>query len=403
MLQILIEGIQSQLRCSILSVLLAVFLSGCTSAYKNSNSGIIDIQSFYQDQLFAGFEKIILESADEVFAIDDEMRQIVEQELLPINNYKQRATQLLQHIFSKNNINLSYQNNANLTAIQTYNSQKANCISLTIMAFALAKEAGLKVKFQQLEVPEYWIRNGNYNLLAGHVNLVITSPSEPSKFNYLGNDILEIDFDPFIVKKTFPKTLINQSTVLAMFYNNKAAQLLILNKHLEAYAYIREAIQVAPEYSSSWSNLGILYKLNGNPLLANRVYRHAIALDSNNLTALTNLLLLLEEQGDVEEVKAINIKLTRKRSKNPYYHALLASNAYHNGDLQKSLQLYRKAIRLNSKIHQFYYGIAMVYYNLDEWSEAESAIRKALAHNQIDSTKEEYIVVLDSIKMKMKP
>jgi len=389
-------------RSSILCLFTLVVLSGCSTSFNNSAFITVETQSLYLDEQYAGFAEVEIESVEEVFAIDDEMRQVVKQNLLPIKNYKKRASQLLQHIFSKNNINLVYQTNANLTAIQTYRSNTANCMSLTILAFVLAKEAGLEVKFQQLRVPEYWVRDGDYNLLAGHVNLVITNPVSFSRTKYWGTEVLEIDFDPLITQKSFPKKLIGQSTVLAMFYNNKGAQLLIQKNYIEAYAYIRRSTQVDPEFSPSWSNLGILYKLNGNAELAKTVYRHAIALDSNNLTALTNLSFLLKKQGDVEEVEAINKFLSAKRSRNPYYQALLANNAYRNGELQKSVKLYRKAIRLKSDSHEFYYGMAMAYNQLDNWSAAESAMRKALYHNHLEATEKEYKAVLDSIKTQKK-
>lgn len=402
MFQLLIISILRVVNYFFLHLLLVVLLSSCTTPYSHSSLIIIDTQSLYLDRQFVGFSEINIESANEVFGIDVEMRKVVEQELLPIKNYKKRATQLLQHIFSNNNINLTYQDNANLTAIQTYHSQVANCMSLTIMAYALAKEAGLEVKFQQLEVPEYWIRNGNYNQLAGHVNLVITRPEKRSRFKYFSNEILEIDFDPLITKKLFPRKIINQPRVLAMFYNNKGAQFLIQKNYLEAYAYLREATLVDVDYSSSWSNLGVLYNLNGNEEAASRVFRYAFTLDSNNLTALTNLSLLLEKQGVIEEVKIINRKLSAKRSRNPYYHALLANDAYRQGELQKSLQYYRKAIRLKSDAHEFYYGLAIVYNKLDNWPAAETAMKKALYYNHGDDTEKKYMSFLDSIRTQKK-
>jgi hypothetical protein len=95
-----------------------------------------------------------------------------------------------------------------MTAREDFHSKTANCMSLTIMAYALAKKAGLVVDFQQVEIPEYWIRNGQYNLLTGHINLLIKTKDRLNKTTVYGSNTLQIDFDPYVVKESFSKRVI---------------------------------------------------------------------------------------------------------------------------------------------------------------------------------------------------
>jgi Flp pilus assembly protein TadD len=352
----------------------------------------------YLDEQFETAQTRPIETEEEVFALDDEMKLMVSEKLLSVRAPNKRAKRLLRHIFSKDNIDLAYQSAANLTASQAYHSQTANCMSLTIMAYALAKEAGLDVKFQNVKVPEYWVRNGQYNMLTGHVNLILTEAKVPNKTVVYGRELLQIDFDPDVYKKSFPKRVINKNTVLAMFYNNKGAHELINKNYALSYSYLKQATLVDPSFSSAWGNLGILYKLNNLNDYAEKSYKHAVKLDSNNLTALSNLSFLLDNNEDFEQAQKIEKILHDKRSRNPYYHALLADEAFFRGENTKALKHYKRAIRMDSKIHEFYFGIAKVYYALDQIKRAESAMNKALAYNRTTSIESQYIAKLNFLK-----
>ena len=149
----------------IIQICLLLLLSACQSTNITKNSNIKINHALYLDDEFPDYQSINIESSQEIFAIDDEMKLMVETKLKPERNVKKRAAKLLEHIFSQDNIDLNYQSGANITAIEAYHTQKANCMSLTIMAYVLAKEAGLDINFQDVQIPEYWVRNGKYNLL----------------------------------------------------------------------------------------------------------------------------------------------------------------------------------------------------------------------------------------------
>lgn len=386
----------------ILSLLTLPFLFSCQSS---NNLSIIDDKVaqdlLYLDTQFSYPPSFQIESEQEIFMLDDEMITMVEKSLTSALTTKQKAMKLLRHIFAKEKIALSYSNNANLTAREAYHSQKANCMSLTIMAYALAKRANLNVEFQQVDVPEYWVRNREYNLLTGHVNLII-KPGAPEETKIVyGNDNIIIDFDPFVVKQSFPKRIIEKNTVLAMFYNNKGGQAIVDHNYDVAYQYLKAATQADSSFSPAWGNLAVLYRLTNNTSLAEKSYRYAIQLNANNLTALTNLAILLRSQDQKKEADEINSYLLAKRRKNPYYHAVLADEAYFNHDYRQALQHYKRAIRLNNKIHELYFGMAKVYYQMSRLSDARVAMRKALSLNRSRTTEHQYIAKLNFLKAEM--
>lgn len=384
---------------TIVSVLfsLPLFLS-CESNNAYSSSTTIAAQSLYLDHQFTTPQSFYIESEQEIFMLDDDMLSFVKESLKTTKDSKKMAMRLLDHIFSQEKIALSYLSDANLTAREAYHSQTANCMSLTIMAYALAKETNLDVNFQQVEVPEYWVRNGQYNLLTGHVNLLIKSVPYSGNHLLLGNDNIQIDFDPFITKQTFPRKTIEKNTVLAMFYNNKGGQALVDEKYNIAYQYFKAATMVDENFSPAWGNLAVLYRINNNLHMAELVYRYAVGIDSTNLTALANLALLLRSQNNTIEADNIESNLLLKRRKNPYYHAVLGDEAYYKNDYQQALKHYKKAIRLNNKIHEFHFGIAKVYYEINKLPEAERAMKKALSLNKVKSTEFQYVAKLNFLK-----
>ncbi|MDO6446938.1 tetratricopeptide repeat protein [Colwellia sp. 1_MG-2023] len=380
-----------------LVVIISIFLVSCQSTTANIEKAPI-YTALYLDNKFDHDSDEAIETEEEIFALDDEMKLMVNEKLLTIREPKKRAKRLLRHIFAKENIDLAYQSAANLTASEAYHSQTANCMSLTIMAYALAKEARLDVKFQDVEVPEYWVRNGQYNMLTGHVNLILTEARVPNKTIVYGRELLQIDFDPDVYKKSFPKKVIDKNTVLAMFYNNKGGHALVDKNYTLAYKYLKKATLVDPSFSSAWGNLGILYKLNGINDYAEKSYIHAINLDSDNLTALTNLSFLLESNKEFEKAREIEQQLHNKRITNPYYHALLADEAFYRGENDKAIKHYKRAIRMDNKVHEFYFGIAKVYYALNQIKRAESAMNKALAYNRTTAIESQYLAKLNFLK-----
>jgi len=336
-----------------------------------------------------------IETEQYIFALDNDMKEMVATKLRTESDINKRTLKLIDNIFDNNGKSISYNRDANVSAREAYHSNTANCLSLTIMAYALATEAGLNVRFQQIDIPEYWVRNGQYNLLTGHINLLVKQHRFLRKTIISEGDSLQIDFDPQASKSTFKKFVIKKNTIIAMFYNNKGADALIDADYVSAYGYFKAAVLIAPSFSSAWSNLGILYKFTNQFREAKVAYRYAISLDHDNLTAMENLAIILSQQGNIKEAQAIKDKLHFKRIKNPYYYALLADEAFNNGNIRQAIKFYNKAIRLERSVHEFYYRLATVYSYNGEVTLARKALTKAIAFTRNSHTEEFYIAKLN--------
>jgi len=359
----------------------------------NTNTG-----GLYLDQHFSSYQDAVIETEEEIFELSDEMKEMVRTKLLTQKDHRKRANTLLKQLFLTNQIDISYNSQANLIAKEAYNSKQANCMSLTILAYALAKEANLNVKFQDVQIPEYWVRNGEFNMLTGHVNLLLQRPVEDNRIVLLDRNILEIDFDPFVAKRRFPKKEISKETVVSMFYNNKGAQAMVRGEYALAYAYFRAATLKDPSFSASWGNLAVLYRFTEHFDVSIDAYRHAIAIDGENLTALSNFAVLLNRIGEESMASEISNRIYEKRKKNPYFYALLADEALHKGNILEAISYYKKAIRLDQQEHEFYFGLARAYYLNNNNKSAEFALRKAISLNKVKSIDDRYIAKLANLK-----
>lgn len=373
---------------------LALGLSACQSTLQHTYFDNEQLPPIYIDNEFSGFEDVLVETDEQIFAIEDNIKNVVKNKLAPIRDTREKATALLRHIFSKDKDSFSYQSGANVIASEAYRSKEANCLSLTIMAYTLANESGLNVEFQSVKVPEYWVRNGHLNMLTGHVNLRVVDHQRSGFEMLLEREMIEIDFDPFVAKKIFPKKTIEKNTVIAMFYNNKGANAMVKGDFITAYAYLKSATLVDPDFSAAWGNLSILYRFKGFNTHAVNGYRYAISIDSNNLTAVSNLSLILHKQGEIEEAEKLDLLLIKHRANNPYYYALLGDERYFQGNYNEAISHYRKAIKLDANSHEFYFGLAKVFYKLNQYNKAKRYIKKAIAKNKRPSTENQYLAKL---------
>ncbi|WP_448550263.1 tetratricopeptide repeat protein [Thalassotalea fusca] len=369
-----------------------LFISGCQSTAKSTKqpTNFLHDTEIFADDYFEGYGSVDIESLEEVFALNDEMRELVAKRLLPERDEFKRAERLLRILFLEKENEIDYRYGANLVAQDAFDNREANCMSLTIMAYALAEAADLKASFQDVDVPEYWIRSGTYSMLTGHVNISIKKQREVNVAVVWGNEAIEIDFDPLVAKRSFPKKKISKNTVLAMFYNNKGAQFLVDDDFVSAYGYFKASIETDPFFAAAWGNLGILYRKMSMYDHAERAYKTATDIDGDNLTALTNYALLLRTLGKIDRAELIEKSIHQQRLSNPYYHAMLADEAHYAGDYRKAISNYRKAIKLDSKVHEFYFGLAKVYFDLNELASAKAQLKRAIRLSKRSSIHKKY-------------
>ncbi|WP_440053179.1 tetratricopeptide repeat protein [Pseudoalteromonas sp. T1lg65] len=296
------------------------------------------------------------------------------------NNGLKMADSLMDFLINSGDASLAYQSGANLTASQAFYNLNANCLSLSILSYSIAKHLGLRTQFQRVDIPEFWDRSRGYSLLTGHVNIKV-SEYDTSLDNvntlYTNPRSATIDFDPNSRDQGFDTHAITSDRILSMFYNNKGAMAMIAEQFDTAYSYYKAAIQADPYHDGTWGNLGVLYRLTNQYELAERAYEQALALNSANRNVLGNLAKLYRLTDRVQIAENIESRIHHARQQNPYYQIVLGNEALQKNDYDKALRHFRDARALNNKIHGAYFGMAMVYYAQGDMSRTEDYLQRA--------------------------
>ncbi|WP_404826614.1 tetratricopeptide repeat protein [Paraglaciecola chathamensis] len=374
-----------------LTLLFLFSLTACQSAptVKHVSGPIL------QDNLFPGAKGIAVESEKEIFRLDKNARRYVQQTVGHIKDPIERTETLARNIFKRLNFDLLYRGDANTTANETFHNRAANCLSLSIMTYALANEADLGVKFQDIQIPEYWTRREGVSLLNGHINLEIVPKQRSANSFYFYKRGYQIDFDPQTLRQHFPKKTLSKQQVIAMFYNNKGADALINNDRDTAYAYFSAALQVQPDFDSALVNLGFLYRVSKQYDLSERVYLRALASSPDNLTAWENLAYLYTYSNRLDQANEILARVESKRLRNPFYHLDLGRREFDQGDLQSALTHFTRALAIDKGRHEIFYALAKTYHALGEVSQTERYLKKAKRTTKNLQEKELYQGKLD--------
>ena len=370
------------------NVLISIMLSLSLSACQSVMIKIPTSEQLLYDQGFVGFSEVSIQSEQQIFHLDDSAKAFVASIVDPMDNKNTQMEALVQAIFDRSELNLLYQDDANTNANETFHFRAANCLSLSIMTYALASEAGFNAYFQEVIIPEYWTRRAGFSLINGHINIKILAPRQADVF-LLNSRSYQVDFDPQPLRSGFPKKVVSKQAVLSMFYNNKGADAFLQKDYVTAYAYFREALMVKPSFDSAWVNLGILYRLNEYFPQAEKAYQHALVINPDSLTALENLAYLYTFSGRIEEAEKILEKVKSQRNNNPYYHVNLGEQEMEQKHWEQALTHFRRALALDKGKHEVYFGLARAYYEIGELKQSERYFKqaKSKAMNKHDAEK----------------
>lgn len=353
------------LRCGCALLFVSLF-AGCQSqAGFGEQQAISNAELALVDEVFPAADSYSIESPESLFLLSDQAKDFVRSAISGKDSDEKQVQSLMSAIFNRSEFDLLYKPDANTNATDTFENRAANCLSLTIMTYAMASHAGFNARFQQIDIPEFWTRRGGFALLNGHINLRIVPKYQVSTFSMFRRDLI-IDFDPQDGAYKFNANELDKNRIVAMFYNNKAAELILSNRLNHAYAYLRAALRTDPQYDGAMLNLGLVYRQAGELEKAEQAYLAALAVNDKYWIAWENLAALLDKTQRHEQASSIYARLEKYRADNPYFHLMLAEQALENEEFSASIGHFKDAIELDDDPHQFYFGLAKAHLNLGD-------------------------------------
>jgi len=406
-------------------VCLALPVIACTSS-----RGILDSARITPDELLAGAALGVAANApvdvvkeQEVLAVSPEMRAFLDGRVDRKGTDTLKLEQLAAAIVNANTFGLVYDDQTR-TASETFHARLGNCLSFSNMFVAMARDAGLNVEFQEVDVPPDWTLDKDTYVLNQHVNVYVD----------LGQaGVRVVDFNIADFKASYEMRRIPDTRALAHYYNNIGVARMQAGDTPSALWCFRTAIAVAQkeppvakngkeveekvevsgtlipraipkansdgsrQFSPAWANLGTLYMRAGHPAQAEAAYLQALRANHSDLVAMSDLARLYERVGDRERAAAYQKKVIHHRYLNPYYRSELAKQAYAAHDYDAAIAHLKYAIRKRPKEDQFYFLLGACYLDKGDKRAAERWLAKAQEVASTDALKRRYSSKIDTL------
>lgn len=337
-------------------------------------------------------------SIDEVMALSAEMRTYLKNDINSQLRLKSPQRALFDALSAKGQIRLEYDAEITRNAAQAFSARSGNCLSLVLMTSALAKELGMDVQYQNVLVDEAWSRNNDIYFAAGHVNIVLGHKSAFKGFTQEYSQSMVIDFLPPKDLKGQRSELIKEATVIAMYFNNRAAESLAQQQVNDAYWFARTALMSDPDFTAAYNTLGVVYRQHGDLALAENVFRQILGKDAENIMALSNLVEVLRKTERRAEAQVYMSRLESLQPYPPFHFFNKGLLAMERGDYAEAKTLFKREIRRDPNYDEFHLWLALAHLRLGETSDAVDELTLAKANSTTRKAQNLYASKLEKIK-----
>ena len=340
------------------------------------------------DQQILVEDVAFLAPTPDLLAVDDDMRDFVERYAGDRGGRRQRLLSLHRAISGPATLGIEYDPGAEGTAAEVFHNQTANCLSYANLFVALAREADLDAAYQWVEVRPQWTRLGERVAVRLHVNAVI---------HLNRHDRFMVDIDPLPSRDITGSQQMSDADAAALYHSNIAMDALAREDLTRAWTHAVRALQLSPDMSHLWVNLGAVYRRAEQYASAEAAYLYALQLDDSERSAMNNLMVLYQLEGRDQEYAFWASKVERYRDGNPYYHAWLGDQAGEEGNWRAALGHYLEALELQPEDSQLHFALGVIYEQLDQPKAALRYIQQALELATLRSDQEAYRVKFEEI------
>lgn len=345
-------------------------LIGCASAPTAPSMAQVP----WQDAAFDYDGALVSVSRDDLFRLDPDLALALKDPALGRLSSRQRIEHLLTLLFSQGRIPFPYSAGHSTIAAETWKNKRGDCLSLSVLVFAMARAMDLTSEIQEVQVPVLFDRRDQLDFFNQHVNVLFrkSGPLYFTEGSFQPSDMV-VDFEPATGMIRHGQVL-SEAAILARYYNNIASEYLAKEALAPAYAHFKAAIQAEPDYAPSYSNLALLYQRAGLLAEAEQLLRHAVALSDKADVPLYSLHQLLLAQGRSAEAAQYASLLQSRRERDPYYWIGLGLQLLQTGKFRQSIQALEQAQGLSSGFEEIHRYLAVAYWRAGEQAQAHQQL-----------------------------
>lgn len=261
-------------------------------------------------------------AGEDPFEAPEELREFARRQTRGYLDAPTKLSLLVKAFFAPveaGGLGMTYDNSYTRTVREGYRDRKANCFTMTAMYIMCGESIGVDAQFAESLRISHWRRVGNTVRYERHFVAVMG-------YGPVGTARVA-DFLPEVRQGTQNLVMVKRQRALAVFYSNRAIELLSSARPEEALAAGRTSVEIDPAHSGGWNVLGVVQQEEGQPKEAEASFRKAMALNASDGIPSGNLELLLLAQGRKEEAQVCRERAMESQKKNPYYNAFLAQEA----------------------------------------------------------------------------
>lgn len=397
--------LQSARRGASLALVAVLALTGCASVSDESTLPKVDTAPLIHDELFPPSRDVI--DPAQVMTMSPKMREFLRARLpnagsgTLMTETRDMRHMLLDALYTRGELQLEYDAETTRTAAEAFDAKAGNCLSLAMMTAVFAREAGLPIMFRQIYDEEQWSRVGDLQVISSHVNIALGR--RKTEFRVIGNDepSLVVDFLPGAQISRQRAMPLEERTIVAMYFNNRAAELMAQAQLDRAYWFARAAWLHEPRLLSALNTLGVIYRRHGDTALAERAFRAVLAREPANVQAMANLAQALRLQGQLAEAEQLETRLAQIQPYPPFKFFDLGVAAMKTGEYAKARDFFAKEIERSAYYHEFHFWMALANVGLGKWDTVREELAKAEEYSVTQPQRRLYAAKLESLKARM--
>jgi len=183
---------------------------------------------------------------------------------------RSRIQGLVRYLVDKDGLSFRYVHTRTLNAEAAFEAAEGDCMSYAMLYVAAARSMGLEVHFVRITtLPVSWEEGGRF-FTASHIAVAHGMDT--------GADAIVVDFSAtHTTEWRFSLyTAIDDDTAFVLFHSNKAVELLLHDKPVEAEHLLNYLLANAPVVPEVYNNLGIALMREHRPEEAAELYGEAI-------------------------------------------------------------------------------------------------------------------------------
>jgi Tfp pilus assembly protein PilF len=184
--------------------------------------------------------------------------------------------------------------------------------------------------------------------------------------------------------------VIDETTIVAMYMNNRAAESMASGDLDTAYWWAREAIAHDPKFASAYNTIGAIYYRHGNLAQAEAALRYALAREARNTPIMSNLVVVLTALGRTSEANELGRLLAQIEPDPPFSFYNRGVAAMRTGDFKLAKAMFGKEVDRAPYYHEFHFWLAAACVALGEHDLARKEMALAIENSPSRRDRELY-------------